>query len=95
MALLLSPEQASSSTAVTPQWPAPTLHEPCLDEHFLGEREEEEEGISRSVFFFFFNYPFSVTVGFTDMLAHVMSHCFAYSPQFQLHYLNKVLFLSC
>lgn len=40
MVLLLSPEQATSSTAVTPQRPAPTLHEPCLDEHFLGEREE-------------------------------------------------------
>lgn len=94
MALLLSPEQASSSTAVTPQWPVLTLHEPCLDEHFLGERVEEEEGwgISRSVFFLL---PFCVTVAFTDMLAHVTSHRVTYSPQFQLHYLKKVLFLSC
>lgn len=50
MVLLLSPEQATSSTAVTPQRPAPTLHEPCLDEHFLGEREEGW-GISRPFLF--------------------------------------------
>lgn len=41
MVLLLSPEQATSSTGVTPQRPAPTLHEPCLDERSLGERGEE------------------------------------------------------
>lgn len=38
MVLLLSPEQATSSTGVTPQWPAPTLHEPSFDERSLGER---------------------------------------------------------
>lgn len=37
MVLLLSPEQAGSSTWANPQWPAPTLHEPCPDEHSLGE----------------------------------------------------------
>ncbi|AWP00571.1 putative disks large -like 2 isoform 2 [Scophthalmus maximus] len=31
-------EQATSSTGVTPQRPAPTLHEPCLDERSLGEK---------------------------------------------------------
>lgn len=41
MVLLLSPEQATSSTGVTPQRPAPTLHEPCLDERSLGEKGEE------------------------------------------------------
>lgn len=51
MVLLLSPEQATSSTAVTPQRPAPTLHEPCLDEHFLGERERRD-GVFPDLFFF-------------------------------------------
>lgn len=37
--VFLSPEQATGSAGVTPQRPAPTLHEPCLDERSLGERE--------------------------------------------------------
>lgn len=41
MALLLFPEQATSSAAATSQRPAPTLHEPCLDERSLGERGDE------------------------------------------------------
>lgn len=50
-------EQTTGSTAVTPQRPAPTLHEPCLDEHFLGERG----GMGYFQTFFFLS-PFSATI---------------------------------
>lgn len=38
MILLLSPEQAPSSTGVAPQQPDPNLHEPSFDEGSLGEK---------------------------------------------------------
>lgn len=53
MVLLLFSEQATSSTGVSPQRPAPTLHEPCLDERSLGERGGR--GGVQIFFCFFFN----------------------------------------
>lgn len=56
--LLFSPEQATSSTGVNPQWPAPTLHDPCLDERSLGERGEE--GARFLIFLFCYFSPHSI-----------------------------------
>lgn len=58
-------------------------------------RRRRRDGVFPDLCFVFPLNPFTVTVTFIDLLAHVTSHCLTYSPQFQLYYLNQVFFRSC